>query len=206
VSGLASRAALLLALIASAAIPLGCLSKSYPEKRRYIFEIQPPVDAVPGPNGVLRMDRVRVSPLFERKGFVYRTGEATFENDFYNEFFAPPGVLLRKATLNRLRAASIFAEVLDATQMGDVDWMLEGHVTQLYADLRDQAAPLAVLQIEYTLLDARSPTLAIVFRKNYSVRGPAAGGTAEAIVNGWTEALIQVLSELEIDLRKATSP
>jgi len=206
VSGLASRAALLLALIASAAIPLGCLSKSYPEKRRYIFEIQPPVDAVPGPNGVLRMDRVRVSPLFEHKGFVYRTGEATFENDFYNEFFAPPGVLLRKATLNRLLAASIFSDVLDATQMGGVDWMLEGHVKELYADLRDRDAPFAVLQIEYTLLDAHSPTLAIVFRKNYSARVAAASGRVEVIVNGWTEALIQILSELEVDLRKATSP
>jgi len=205
VSGLASRAALLLALIASAAIPLGCFSKSYPEKRRYVFEIEPPIDAVPGPNGVLRMDRVRVSPLFERKGFVYRTGEATFENDFYNEFFAPPGVLLRKATLNRLRAASIFSDVLDATQMGDVDWMLEGHVTQLYADLRDRAAPFAVLQIEYTLLDARSPTLAIVFRETYSAQISAAGGSAEAIVNGWTEALTQVLSELEVDLRQRTA-
>ena len=204
-SGLASRAALLLALIGLAAAPLGCLSKSYPEKRRYIFEIQPPGDAVPGPNGVLRMDRVRVSPLFERKGFVYRTGEATFENDFYNEFFAPPGVLLRKATLNRLRAASIFSDVLDATQMGDVDWMLEGHVKELYGDLRDRAAPFAVFQIEYTILDARSPRLAIVFRKTYAARISAAGGSAEAIVNGWTEALTQVLSELEVDLRQRTA-
>jgi ABC-type uncharacterized transport system auxiliary subunit len=206
VTGLASRAALLLALIGLAAAPLGCLSKSYPEKRRYVFEIEPPVDMVPGPNGVLRMDRVRVSPLFERKGFVYRTGEATFETEFYNAFFAPPGVLLRKATLNRLLAASIFSDVLDATQMGDVDWILEGHVKELYADLRDRAPPFAVLQIEYTLLDARSPTLAIVFRRSYPARASAAGGSAEAIVNAWTEALTQVLGELEVDLRKTTSP
>jgi hypothetical protein len=206
VTGLAARAALLLALIGLAAAPLGCLSKSYPEKRRYVFEVEPPVDAVPGPNGVLRMDRVRVSPLFERKGFVYRTGEATFENDFYNEFFAPPGVLLRKATLNRLRAGSIFSEVLDATQVGDVDWMLEGHVKELYADLRDRSAPFAALQIEYTLLDARSPTLAIELRKTYSARSDAASASAEAIMNSWTEALIKVLSEFEADLRQATSP
>jgi uncharacterized lipoprotein YmbA len=205
VTGLASRATLLLALIGLAVLPLGCLSKSYPEKRRYVFEIEPPANPVPGPNGVLRMDRVRVSPLFERKGFVYRTGEATFENDFYNEFFAPPGVLLRKATLNRLLAASIFSDALDATQMGEVDWMLEGHVKELYADLRDRDAPFAVLQIEYTLLDAHSPTLAILFRKNYSARVDAASGTAEAIVNGWTEALIQIFGELEVDLQRTTS-
>ena len=70
---------------------------------------------------------------------------------------------------------------------------------------KNRAAPFAVLQIEYTLLDAHSPTLAVHFRNTYSARVAAASGSPEAIVNSWTEALIQVLSELEVDLQRATS-
>jgi ABC-type uncharacterized transport system auxiliary subunit len=204
-SRLARAGALLLALGASGAIPLGCLSKSYPEKQRYVFEVEPVADVALGVDGVLRVDRVRVSPLFERKGFVYRTGDATFENDFYNEFFAPPAVLLRKATLNRLRGASIFSSVLDATQRAEADWILEGQVKELYGDLRDRTAPAAMLQIEYTLLDARSPGLDVAFRKTYSARDAARSASAAAIMTAWNDGLARILTDLEVDLRRETS-
>ena len=85
-----TRRLLLIALLAG--IPLGCLSKSYPERQRYVLDPGrselPHVAAAAGasgageaPMGALRVGRVRVSPLFERKRFVYRTGDSTDQVD-----------------------------------------------------------------------------------------------------------------------------
>jgi cholesterol transport system auxiliary component len=193
--------ALLFAAGVALAAPLGCLSQKPPEKQRFVFDAR---REAPAPSkqgvGVLRVDRIRVSPLFERKGFVYRTAESSYQDDFYNEFFAPPGVLLRQATLEWLSQASAFASVSDSTHPGDATWLLEGHVGSLYGDLRDPSAPRAVMEIEFTLLYAKS--LNVRFRKFYSASVAVDDGSAPAIMAGWNEALAQILAELEVDVRE----
>jgi cholesterol transport system auxiliary component len=189
------------ALLLALAAPLGCLSQKPPEKQRFVFDARREAPAASKKGvGVLRVDRIRVTPLFERKGFVYRTAESSFQNDFYNEFFAPPGVLLRQATLEWLSQASAFASVSDSTHPGDATWLLEGQVDNLYGDLRDPSAPRAVMEIEFTLLYAKS--LNVRFRKTYAASVAVDDGSAPAIMAGWNEALAQILAELEVDLRE----
>lgn len=188
---------------------LGCLTRGAPEKRHYVLEVErslPGVEAAPAADaaprsGVCRIDRVRVSALFERKGLVYRTGDHTYEYDFYNEFFAPPGVLLRQTTARWLAGSRVFGSVVDSAGAGAVDWLLEGHVHALYADLREE--PRTIIEIEYALLDARSEDLEERFRKTYRRELEAARGRPPEIAESWNASLREILAELEADLSAA---
>jgi uncharacterized lipoprotein YmbA len=196
---------LLIVTVMTLAIPLGCLSKSYPEKRRHVIAVQRASNPTSSGHGTLAIGRMRVSPLFERKGFVYQTRDTTFEDDFYNEFFAPPGTLFRKATLDWLSRSSVFASVVDARHRLEADWRLEAQVQKLYGDLRDRKAPQAILEIEFALLEASRTKFELAFRRTYSAAVNASSPSAAAIVAAWTEALEQILTALEEDLRQATS-
>jgi ABC-type uncharacterized transport system auxiliary subunit len=182
---------------------MGALSKSPPEKQRYFLTVERPEGTGQKGRGLLRVHRVRVSPVFERKGFVYRTGESTFEHDFYNEFFSAPTVMLRRVTTEWLGASNVFAGVISAREPGDPDWVLEARASRLYADIRESDSPVAVLHMEFAVINARSPKLAVVFEKQYRTNIPTARASPEAFVEGWTEGLTQILTGLEADLRKS---
>jgi cholesterol transport system auxiliary component len=191
-------------------LPLGCLSRSAPEKRQHVLEAErplPDVESAPssdaGPRrGVCAIDRIRVSPLFERKGFVYRTGDTTYESDFYNEFFAPPGVQIRQETGRWLGRSDVFEAVTDAHNTGRVDWLLEGRVNEIYVDVRDQ--PRSVLEIEFVLIDARSPSLDERFRKVYRREREAERRSGEFAL-ALNASLGEILTELEGDLEASLS-
>jgi hypothetical protein len=209
------RSILLTMALVILVVPGGCLKRSYPEKQRYVFEVvREPLPSVTSPPvttegayeesvgaGVLRIDRMRISPLFERKGFVYRTADDRFETDFYHEFFAAPALLLRKATGAWLTSASIFSSVIGARDPAQADWRLEGRVGELYADLRDASAPRAVMQVEFSVLAARTPKLDVVFQRRYEVEIPAESRAPGAIMAAWNRALAQILGRFEADLR-----
>jgi uncharacterized lipoprotein YmbA len=207
-------------LVAVLALPMACISKSYPEKQRYVIEVKRPAstgEAAPASTApekdadatgstILQLGRVRVSPLFERKGFVYRSSDTTYEQDFYKEFYASPAALVRKATLDWMLSSQIFSSVRPTISAADADWILDADIHELYVDTRDGNRARAVVAIEFSLLDATSPELAVVFHKMYSAQAALSDGSGLAIVAAWTESLSQILSELEADLRRATSP
>ncbi len=90
--------------------PAGCsVSQPVPERVRYVLSAEREPAEGPGAAGMLRVGRVRVAPLSERKGFVYRTGERTYETDFFHEFFAPPSTLLRDQVAAWLAAGGAFS-------------------------------------------------------------------------------------------------
>lgn len=187
-------AALLLALAPGC---FGGLGRTPPTKQRFMLAPADPTPRDVGGASVLRVARVRVSPVFENKGFVYRTGSSTFESDFYNEFFSPPGVLLREVLLQWLGSTHLFVAVARGSS-AEADWVLETDVDQLYADQRSPSAPTAHLDLAFRLVDARSRTLA--FEKSYSASEPAAGSSPAALVDAWNRGLAAVLNQLTQDL------
>ena len=187
---------------ALALVALGCsVSQPIPKTNTYAIESRRPGAPQAGDGGVVRMHRFRVSPRYERNQFVYRTGDDSYEHDFYHQFEAPPGPLIREGVSEWLRASGLFTSVLDAAGQERADWLLEGQVTAFYADLRERDDPSAVIQLEITLLDARSTHLDVAFRKYYGLRVPAADRSPEALRAAWVQAMIRVLSDLEADLR-----
>jgi ABC-type uncharacterized transport system auxiliary subunit len=203
----------MLLLAALALIPLGCLSKSYPERQRFVLDAGrselPAVEAAaaaqavkgrsqePGA-GSLRVGQIRVSPLFERKRFVYRTGESTLEEDFYNEFYAPPAQILREATFDWMSTSPLFQVVVEDAPYAAADWLLEGRVERLYADLRSEIAPQSVMVIEFSLLRTRTNEAA--FSKRYVAATEIPRRDPSSVVSGWNESLARILSEFEADM------
>ncbi len=190
---------LLVALGCAALLGTGCLSKSFPEKRRFQWTPERSGEALAACECSLRIERVRVARAFERRRFVYRTGEGTFEEDFYNEFYSPPGMEVRKAAGHWLDDSGAFARILGATDVARADWLLQGRVNELYADVREREAR-AVLEVEFTLLDARPNRPVEAFRKRYGAASPTER-SADGIHAAWGRGLEQILAELEQDLR-----
>jgi cholesterol transport system auxiliary component len=201
------RRALALACLLGA-VASGCfggLERRPPEKQRFMLQPTAGAAAVgsgPSPS-VLRVARVRVSPVFDQKGFVYRTGASTFETDFYNEFFSPPGVLLREALLGWLDGTRLFSAVARSSS-SDADFVLETDVDQLFADQRGPGEPKAYLEIVFRLIDAR--TRKIAFEKRYSASESAADDSPAALIDAWNRGLGALLAELAQDVRPIAAP
>jgi cholesterol transport system auxiliary component len=198
-----SRAAI--ALAALALLVTGCLGglqRSAPKKERYaLAPLREGSGAGPG-RGALYIERVEMSPLFEREGFVYRTAEARYESDFYRQFFLPPGSLVRE-TLRGWLAASALFDPVDAERPSGAAWRLATRVDELYADLREPAAPRAIVAVAFELRATRAPLHEIAFAKAYAATEAAPDASPAALVDAWSRALARVYAAFETDLRAA---
>ena len=195
-------------LIALAVFGAGCapiLERKPVEKQRFLL-IAPPPEALAGPRtGVLRVGLVRVSPPFQNRGFVFRTGDQAYTTDFYNEFAAPPGTLLRDVLVEWLRDGTHFASVVRGTEAAS-GWLLETDLESLFVDARDPAAePQAQIAIAARLLDASAADMPIRFAKRYETSERAADRSASAIAEAFSRALGRLLPELAADLDAASS-
>jgi len=194
--------ALVVLLFAAAVLGAGCgsvLERQLPEKQRFVLAPGRP-DPVSGPRaGALRVGVVRVSSPFANRGFVRRSGEKTFASDFYNEFAAPPGTLLRDVLVSWLREDTHFTTVVRGSE-APADWLLVVDLESLYGDHRVAAAPEATIAFTARLLDARSSLATIVSEKHYATREPAIDGSPPAIVAAWNRSLARLLAELATDL------
>lgn len=183
-------------------VATGCsLSQPMPVTRAHVLRIEDAPPRGAGRGGVLRVDRIRVARAFERQQFVYRVDDHRYESDFYNRFQAPAGTALREAIIAWFQASGLFAEVLDGPAQVAADWLLEGEATELYADVRRPDAPEAVLTLDLSLTDPRSPTLAQAYRGSYTERVAAASTDPEALRRAWGEALGRILRRFVAEAR-----
>jgi len=187
----------------SGCLGAGSLDRTQSGEHRYVLAAERVHEPGTAGAGVLRIGRIGVSPLFDRKSFVYRTGEEAYENHFSSEFFAPPSIMLHDAVHDWLNSAAIFAAVINSASEGDAEWLLEGRKGVLYADLRGGGAPKAVLTIEFTLFDVSPSHYHAVLQRSYGATVAAADHSPAAVATAWNEALRQVLSSLENDLVRA---
>ncbi len=182
-----------------------CLSlqKSFLEKRYYILDVSHE-SAVPTSALAhsLRIRKLQVSPRFEGKGLVYRRGHLTYESDFYNEFLIPPGSLMTEELRQWLVRSGLFEYVTNAAGQVEPTYILEGTVSSLYGDYRDGAAPQAVLEIEFFLVHDLPAREEILLRKGYREEVTLKGTSPESLVEGWNNALQQIFTALENDLRR----
>ena len=132
------------------AIVAGCsLTRPSPVKNTFLLDPpNPPAAAAPKP-ATLRIGTFNVSAAYRDRAFTYRTGDVKFESDFYNEFFVAPGPMVGQATTRALAAANVFTRVVPAgTAPEEGDFVLEGFVSDLYADTRDKPAAAAASPVD----------------------------------------------------------
>jgi uncharacterized lipoprotein YmbA len=181
----------------------GCLGlkQSYPEKRQFVLDVARSGDASGSKIGeVLRISRIHVSPRFEGKGFVYRTGDLTYESDFYNEFFTSPGPLLIEEMRKWVRGSGLFDHVPDPGSRLAPTHVLESTVSALYGDYRESEAPKAVMEMHFSLMRNTSPGSEVAFENGYRKEVSVTGDSPDALAEGWNEGLSQILKDLETDL------
>ncbi|HSC36014.1 MAG TPA: hypothetical protein VLG45_12115 [Thermodesulfobacteriota bacterium] len=185
----------------------GCsgLSKSYPERSYFMFEV-PPVAQKPAPvkGAIAEVSRFSVSPGSEGKEFIYRTGDVSYESDFYNQFFRPPGAMLTEITIRWLESTGLFQDVLSTVTQAGANYFIEANVVQLYGDYR--TSPKAVMEIQFLLLkyttdSSYDDNTKIVFGKNYSSEIPIASAAPGDLMQGWNTALGEILNSFLEDLR-----
>lgn len=186
----------------------GCvsLSKSYPEKRYFALEAVRQGQTFASVRGtILQIRKLRASPAFEGKELVYRTTDARYEGDFYNEWFVPPNAMLTQQVMNWLTTAGLFQYVMDSSGPLPATYILEGTVTALYGDYRATPAK-AVLGLQFFLLHEPSSLHAeIMWHREYRKEVDVTERSPEALVNGWNAALQLILTDLDVDLERTLS-
>ena len=180
----------------------GCVSleRSYPEKRYFVIEVNEAKSANPGGEKVLLMSNLQISPRYADRGFIYRTSEAEYEADFYNQFLSSPAVMISEETRKSLAASSKFKFVVGPSSPLTADYSLEGSINSLYGDFRKPNAPSAVLEIEFFLHNENSNNPGIVLQKRYMKSVPLKEKSPEALAKGWSEALESIVSTFVADV------
>ena len=202
-NGLVPRVVWLLLILS-----VGCVSleRSYPDKRYFVIEAPANTDrSNPEGDQVLLVSGLRVSPRYADKSFVYRTSEAGYESDFYNQFLTSPDTMLSEEVRKGLAASPAFKYVIGPSNQLQPTYVLEGSVNALYGDFRNLNAPSAVLEIEFFLHNEDSANPGVVMQKRYMKTVPLSGRSPDALVKGWSQALGAILTDLNADLQKTKS-
>jgi cholesterol transport system auxiliary component len=199
----------LAALIVVTVILASCsLSRPTPVKRTFLLEPTLPVAATGNPKAAtVRMGVVNVAAPFRGKTFTYRETDLRYESDYYDEFFIAPAIMFSDATAKALAASNVFRRFVPFGAASDEgEYVLDGFVSELYADTRNAAAPAAVITITYYLTPTNVIGQSVVWTKEYRQRTKAASADPDAIARGWNEALSAILGELTRDLATASLP
>lgn len=198
-------------LAALGAAGCGGLSKSYPERSYYMFEVPPPekVAAAPVQGAVAQVWKFSVSPGSDGKEFVYRTDDISYESDFYNQFFRNPGALLTETTIRWLSDTGLFEDVISSLGQGFASYFIQSNVVELYGDYRGEPAAVMTIQfflLEYTPESEYGDSTGIIFNKTYSSHVPIPTASAPDLMRGWNTALGEIYGEFLEDLKLYVKP
>ena len=186
-------------------LSFGCVSlqKNYPERRYYVFDVKPADNYNRSPrHAVLEIRNFRVSPAYNGHEFVYRVSGDGYESDFYNQFFKSPGSLIAQEAFRWFSQINMFEYTVIAPSETPADYVLNGYVNSIYGDYIDGESPKAVLAMQFFLTKEESGKDTIVFSKSYEKDVGITSKSPTALVNGWNDALREVLIDLDGDLAR----
>lgn len=191
--------ALMAVLIAATA----CLAQPHPVKNSYALSAEAPAtaDRNHGNRRTLLVGSVTAAAGFDNRALVYRVGSDRYENDFYNEFLAPPARLLADQTSQYLDQASPRFRVVKTPGLTLAQYGLETYLEAIYGDYTT-APPQAVLAIRYTLNDLRGASPKVIWDKTYRRALPMGDESPEALTSALSRALGEILAELNGDLSR----
>jgi cholesterol transport system auxiliary component len=199
---LASRVFLAL-FLASVFGLTGCISRPALNKHTFTFNA-PAISAtnIVASDRVLGIRSLQIAAPFEGRSFVYRTGEFSYARDPYAEFLGPPAEELLAPMRGWLRDSGNFSAVTEAGSALRPNMLVEISVSQLFGDFRQPEHPAAVVTIRFVFFDAPNGVPGkLIFQKKYSRRIPLNAPTANALMEGWNQALAEILAEVSSDFR-----
>jgi hypothetical protein len=188
-------------LFAAVCLLTGCLARPHLDKQSFIFAPSPRSPTKVAPAGrALGIRSLQVATPFEGRAFVYRTGEYSYESDPYAEFMVSPAEGLIYPICGWWRETGAFRDVVDAGSALKPDTLVELHVGQLYGDFRQLENPAAVLTIRFVFFDAPNGVSGkVILQREYSRKIPLKTRTSAALIEGWNQALAQILDAATLD-------
>ena len=179
------------------------LAKSNPERQYYALDVTRQAGAgAPVTGTVLEVRRFAVSPAFQGQELVYRTDDTRYESDFYNQWFVPPSTMLTQQAQNWLINAQLFEHVVAASSYIEATHRLEGTVTDLYGDYRQNDRRKAVVGLRMVLIEDNPTRTAILFQRDYHQMVEVTDTSPDGLTLAWNQGLEQVFIAFEEDLRK----
>jgi ABC-type uncharacterized transport system auxiliary subunit len=178
-----------------ALLTAGC--GSVPETRFYtINRIVPPAGSTAQRSGLIVGVRdFEADGLYARDNLLYRSGTFEILPDYYRRWAIPPQKMLGDATLEYLRGAGLFSQMIRMPSMTRTDLLLAGRIIRFEEiAAADGKSSSARLDLAFSLLDPQN--LTELWRKEFSAAAPvAAPRTAESIVAAMEKALADCLQQ-----------
>jgi len=189
--------------ICSVLLP-GCvhLKKSFPDIKTYCLDAGSGEHAVYSGKVIsVRLNPISVVSQFADRYLTYRTDDIRYESDFYNQLMASPAVMIKDQAQGWLKGSPAIEFVLPTDVATNPYYLIDGKVLEFYGDYRKIDQPKAILKMEWTVSKSDSEGIKVLFQKVYPEATTISGTSPRLLVEGWNQALIKVLSELEGDLR-----
>lgn len=191
------------ALVLVAAVGCVDLKASYPDRKFYTVEATRNAEARPAtPGTLLRVRRFSASKMADGTELLTRTGESTWETDFYNVLFLPPAQQLGEQTHRWLTESRLYPLVVGAGSVIPETHTLEGNIVSMYGDYRKPESPVAVLELQFLLVRVSTDPPSAMAQKTYKQAVAIPKAEPEALVKGWSEGLSRILQALEADLAR----
>jgi len=155
---------------------------------------------------VLGIRNLQIAAPFEGRSLVYRTGDNAYVRDPYAEFLDTPAESLLVTIREWLRDNASFAVVVEPGSYLKPNTFAEIGVTRFYGDFRQPQRPVAVLTMRFLFLDATNGLPGkVLLEREYARSIPLKSATPAALMDGWNQALTQILTKVTSDFRHSES-
>jgi len=192
-----------LALLIFGFLLSGCGQSAIAERKYYALDaIREGKPAAAHSDATLRLRRFNVDEAFASRDFVYRVDEFRYEPDYYHQFLILPGVMITEEARDWLANSGLFARVTSVGSRLESTYLLEGNVTDLYADFTQKTTPEAVMEIRFFLLAGPEGNEAVVLSETYRASTLISAKTAEAVIEAFSKSLADILTRLEAGIAK----
>jgi cholesterol transport system auxiliary component len=180
----------------------GCLSRPALHRQTFAFTAPEMAPTNAATARVLGIRNLEITAPFEGRPLVYRTGDNAYERDPYAEFLDTPAESLLVTIREWLRDNGSFALVVGPRSSLKPNTFAEIGVTRLYGDFRQPQQAAAVLSMRFLFFDATNglPGKVLLERK-YSRSIALKSATPAALMEGWNQALTQILTQVTSDFR-----
>lgn len=198
-------AAIVIAMVAL--ISGGCsFTRPAPLKATFLLEPAAPAVAAKPRDASLRIGIVNVAGPFRDRSFVMRVDDLLFETDYYHEFVTPPASMIGELTSRALAHARVFAHVAAPGSPMQAQYVLDGFVSDLYADHRVRGRCTAVIAVTFYLSRADSGSGVPFWSKDYRRSNACSDDSTESYVKALNRGFSEILSDLVHDLASVELP
>lgn len=186
----------------------GCvqLERKYPDVRTYALDAGSHAhEDYAGTPVSVRINAFSATPQAADRSMAYRTGEMTYESDFYNQLVAAPAEMIRDQASAWLKGSPLLKFVFKSGQAAGPCYVLDGTLRDLYGDYRDPNAPRAVLRLELTVSESGDDSSGAVLQKIYSQEVSMDRVSPQELARGWNQGLSRIFADFENDLKSLVS-